>query len=43
VSFEDEKSRSGNADIVGIDNISRAIFERFGSRSEYIRIIKFRE
>jgi hypothetical protein len=30
VSFEEEKSRSGDADIAGIDNISRAIFERFG-------------
>jgi hypothetical protein len=36
VSFEDEKSRSGNADIIGIDNISRAIFEMFGSRSCWI-------
>jgi hypothetical protein len=29
VSFEDEKSRSSDANITGIDNISRAIFERF--------------
>jgi hypothetical protein len=28
--FEDEKRRSTDADIAGTENISRAIFERFG-------------
>jgi hypothetical protein len=28
--FEDEKRRSTDADIAGIESISRAIFERFG-------------